>query len=198
MQYQVTDSSDREIKILLLNATCDEVATLRKVITQKLPTVAISTVTIFKNTSSLNDEVIAMQLGQMVVECLPLKFSGASFKLDVTAERFKIMVTGHYLILAEYRGETPPIIAYPDTPLFPLFPGQEISLRAECDIGNSDIHPKWSPAIVYFHQADLSTEKRVSGDERTDFVMTIESTGCYPAPTILEYAQCVLDPANGI
>ncbi len=156
------------------------VNTIRRLILNEVPTMAIELVEFKKNDSILYDEIIAHRLG-----LIPLKTDLKSYK-QVTDEELEtdeylaqssvtltLKAKGPCVVYAkDLKSKDPKIVpVYPDMPIVKLLEGQVLEVEATAVLGKGKRHMKWSPGHAYFKALDEE------GTESKDFLFSIESWG---------------------
>jgi DNA-directed RNA polymerase subunit D len=129
---------------------------LRRIMTNKVPTMAVENVEIRKNSSALYDEMIAHRLGLIV-----LKTDLKSYKLAETPEELEsakcsvkltLKAKGPCTVYAgDIKTKDPEIIpVYPKTIIVKLSKGQELELEALAILGIGKEHIKWCPGLIWY------------------------------------------------
>lgn len=127
-------------KLSLVNA-------LRRAVINSVEVIAIEDVTIYKNTSSMYDEVLASRLGLVPIKTEP---SLSKSKKEII---FKLKETGPKAVHASdlVPSDKDIVPVYPDTLLLNLKEGESIELEAKTMFGTGKDHIKFSPAHVSYH-----------------------------------------------
>jgi len=139
------------------------VNTIRRLILNEVPVIAIEIVEISKNDSILYDEVIALRLG-----LIPLTTDQKSYVLPTKEEidsedylaksscKLTLTAKGPCIVYAKDMKSSDPKIkpVYPEMPIVKLLEGQELSLIATAVMGLGKDHVKWSPGHAYFKKTD--------------------------------------------
>ena len=134
------------------------VNTLRRLIVEEVPTLAIEDVEFRDNSSALYDEVVAHRLGLIPIETdlkgytLPAKCTCkgegcAKCTLKMTLNASKV----GYVYAEEIKSKDPkckPV--YAKMPITKLIKGQAIEFEATAVLGKGKEHIKWSPGLVYY------------------------------------------------
>jgi|SRR3989338_872949 len=129
---------------------------LRRIIINKVPTMAIENVEIRKNSSALYDEMVAHRLGLIV-----LKTDLKSYKMPETPEEIEsakcsvkltLKAKGPCTVYAgDIKSKDPEIVPiYPKTPIVKLIKGQELELEALAVLGIGKEHVKWCPGLTWY------------------------------------------------
>lgn len=160
MEIRVLEKSKDKLKLsFMLNKTsCIYSNTLRRVIINRVPTLAIETVEFNNNTSVLYDEMIAHRLG-----LIPLKTDNKTYNLKEKCKckgegcaqcqlKLTLKAKGPGTVYAEDLKSQDPKIkpAYPKMPILKLRKGQEIDFTATAEMGTGITHAKWIPGLVYY------------------------------------------------
>ncbi|MBI2650257.1 DNA-directed RNA polymerase subunit D [Candidatus Woesearchaeota archaeon] len=133
--------------------------TLRRLMVNEVPTMAIENVTFSKNNSILYDEMIAHRLG-----LIPLKTDLKSYNLPDKCKcegkgcnrcQLKMVLKatkGFGMVYAsEIKSKDPAVKpVYGDIPIVKLLKGQTLELEATAVLGRGKEHIKWSPCHVYY------------------------------------------------
>ena len=129
---------------------------IRRYIIDYVPTMAITKVKFFQNSSALYDEIIAHRLG-----LIPLKTDLKSYVLPEECEsedaaqcslKMTLKAKGPKTVYAEeIKSKDPKVIpVYGKMPIVKLLEGQEIELEATAQLGRGLKHSKWTPAHIWY------------------------------------------------
>lgn len=160
MELRLLDKDKEKMKItfLLKGASPAFANTLRRLIVNEVPVMAVDEVEFKKNSSILYDEIIAHRLGlvplstdlksyTMPQEC-PCKGKGCS------QCQLKLTLKGSgpaTLYASMIRSKDPSVKpVYPKMPIVQLLKDQEVELTATARLGQGKEHAKWSPALCYY------------------------------------------------
>lgn len=146
MEASVIKSDGKISTLLLSDFKLSLVNALRRSIINSVSILAIDDLTIYKNTSSMYDEILASRLG-----LIPLRTSEVpKSKKEVT---FKLKETGPKAVHAsDLVSEDKDIVpAYPDILIIDLKEGESLELEAKAIFGTGQEHIKFSPAHVFYH-----------------------------------------------
>ncbi len=133
--------------------------TLRRIMIDEVPTMAIEDVEFQKNNSILYDEMIAHRLG-----LVPLKTDLKSYNLPEKCKcegkgcnrcQLKLVLKatkGSGMVYAsELKSKDPAVKpVYPDMPIVKLLKGQTLEIEATAVLGKGKQHMKWSPCHVWY------------------------------------------------
>lgn len=150
---------DKEKQVFLLEGTNPVVVnTIRRIIVNQVPTLAIEEVNFIKNSSALYDEMIAHRLG-----LIPLKTDLESYTHPKDCKckgegcahcqlNIKLSVEGPATVYASDLKTKDPKVKpiYPGTPIVKLLKDQELELEAVAVLGNGKQHAKFTPGFVYY------------------------------------------------
>lgn len=158
MEIRALEKGKDFLKFMLNNSTPSYANTLRRLIINRTPTIAIEDVEIKTNNSALYDEVLAHRLG-----LLPLKTDLSSYneksKCNCKGEgcaqcevKLTLKAQGPGTIYAsELKSQDPKIVpVYPEMPIVKLQKEQEIELVATGVVGMGKDHNKWAPGHVWY------------------------------------------------
>jgi len=139
--------------------------TLRRLMMNEVPVMAVEDVEFKKNNSILYDELIALRIG-----LLPLTTDLESYTLpsDCSCDgagcakcqvQFSLTAKGPCVVYAKDLKSKDPKVkpVYPEMPIVKLLDGQEIELAATAQLGLGKEHAKWSPGLVYYRQKPTLT-----------------------------------------
>ena len=160
MEIRILENNKEQGKLSFILKDSDHVYanTLRRLMIDEVPTMAIEDVEFSKNNSILYDEVVAHRLG-----LLPLKTDLKSYNLPDKCKceskgcnrcSLKMVLraskTGN-VYASEIKSKDPAVKpVYGDTPIVKLLKGQSLELEATAVLGNGRQHTKWSPCHVYY------------------------------------------------
>jgi DNA-directed RNA polymerase subunit D len=156
LELEVKDASDWYVN------------TLRRLMMNEVPTMAIEVVEIGKNDSILYDEVLSHRLG-----LIPLTTDLKSYVLPGAEETDKheylaqssckltLEAKGPCVVLAKDLKSKDPKVkpVYPDMPIVKLLDGQELRLEATAVLGVGKVHAKWSTGHVFYRKIPAITIK---------------------------------------
>ena len=153
------DKEKGKLSFILKDSNPVYVNTLRRMMVDEVPTMAIEEVEFQKNNSILYDETIAHRLG-----LIPLKTDLKSYNLPD-----KCMCVGNgcfrcqlkmvlratkgsgVVYASEIKSKDPAVKpVYPEMPIVKLLKGQTLELEATAVLGRGREHMKWSPCHVWY------------------------------------------------
>ena len=137
--------------------------TIRRLMIDEVPTMAIEDVEFSKNNSLLYDEIIAHRLG-----LIPLKTDLKSYNIPDKCKcdgkgcnrcQLKMVLKASKagaVYASEIKSKDPAIRpVYGDMPIVKLLKGQSLELEATAVLGRGREHIKWSPCHVYYKYRPL-------------------------------------------
>ncbi len=161
MEVRVLENNKDEGKLSFILKDVDVAFanTLRRIIVEEVPTMAIEDVDFRKNSSILYDEMIAHRLG-----LVPFKTDLKSYNLlgkckckGEGCARCQLKMTlkpvkgGGIVYTSEIKTKDSAIKpAYGKMPIVKLLKGQELELEATAMLGRGKDHAKWVPGLVYY------------------------------------------------
>ncbi len=163
------------------------VNTIRRLIMEEVPTLAVEDVEIKDNNSALYDEMLALRAG-----LLPIKTDLANYSLPKTAEevtersarctlQIKLKSSKKGYVYAEEAESADPkcTFAQPKMPIVKLLSKQKLDITMIAVMGQGKVHTKWSPGWAFFrNEAQLNVGKvknpAAVAQQSTDGVLTIK------------------------
>ncbi len=157
---KLTGGKGNEATYELAGFTPANANTLRRLMMNEVPVMAIDLVEFKRNNSVLYDEVLALRLGLVP---LTSDLEGYTLPAECTCEGagcakcqlpLALQAKGPCVVFAkDLKGRDSKVKpVFPDIPLVKLLEGQEIELVATAQLGLGKDHAKWSPALVYYRQ----------------------------------------------
>jgi DNA-directed RNA polymerase subunit D len=147
-----------KVSFLLKDSTPAFANTVRRLLIDEVPSLAIEEVELAKNSSVLYDEIVAHRLGliplttdlktyELPQENLPLADQPAKcvVKFTLKAKGPKIVLSGD---LVSNDPKVKPV--HEGIPIVKLLKGQEIELHASATLGKGRTHAKWSPGLAFY------------------------------------------------
>ena len=160
MEIRVLENNKEQGKLsfILKDSNPVFVNTLRRLMVDEVPTMAIEDIEFSKNNSLLYDEMIAHRLG-----LTPLKTDLKSYNLPEKCKcegkgcnrcQLKMVLKSAKVgnvYASEIKSKDPAVKpVYPDTPIVKLLKGQSLELEATAVLGTGKHHTKWSPCHVWY------------------------------------------------
>jgi DNA-directed RNA polymerase subunit D len=147
------------------------VNTLRRLMMNEVPIMAIEAVEISRNDSILYDEVLSHRLG-----LVPLTTDLSSYVLPTQEEvekqeflaqsscKLTLEAKGPCIVYAKDLKSKDPKVkpVYPEMPLVKLLENQEVKLEATAVMGTGRVHAKWSAGHVFYRKIPAITIKNPS------------------------------------
>lgn len=157
MEIEVLKSGEESIFILNgINAAIAN--TIRRLVLDEVPTLAVEELNLTKNSSALYDETIAHRIG-----LVPLKTDLESYNLSAKCKckgegcarcrvNFKLKMVGPCVVNAENLEFDDPKVkpVYPKIPIVTLLKGQKLEMEGFAVLGTGREHMKFSPAHIYY------------------------------------------------
>ena len=160
MELRVLENNKEQGKLIFLLKDSNPVYanTLRRLMIDEVPTMAIEDVEFSKNNSILYDEMIAHRLG-----LIPLKTDLKSYNLPEKCKcegkgcnrcQLKMVLKASKagnVYASEIKSKDPAVKpVYGNMPIVKLLKGQSLELEATAVLGRGKDHIKWSPCHVYY------------------------------------------------
>jgi DNA-directed RNA polymerase subunit D len=163
MEFEIIKQENEKIIFILKNTDNTYVNTLRRLILDEVPTMAIDNVEFEANNSALYDEIIALRMGLLTLttdlkaynlpdECKCKGEGCARCQVDL-----KLSAKGGQMVYASALKSKDPAIkpVYPKTPIVKLIGEQDLVLTGTAKLGTGKQHAKWSPGHVSFRQMPI-------------------------------------------
>ncbi|MFH2028781.1 MAG: DNA-directed RNA polymerase subunit D [Nanoarchaeota archaeon] len=154
---------ENKLSFILKDSTPAYANTLRRLISEEVPVMAIEDIEFKKNSSILYDEIIAHRLG-----LIPLTTDLKSYNIPEKCKcegkgcaRCQLNITlktkeGGVVYASQLKSKDPAIKpVYPKTPIVNLLKGQSLELEATAQLGQGKVHTKWSPGLVHYKQRPI-------------------------------------------
>ncbi|MEK6942988.1 MAG: DNA-directed RNA polymerase subunit D [Nanoarchaeota archaeon] len=160
MEIRVLENNKDQGKLsfLLKDSNPIYVNTLRRLVIDEVPTMAVEEVDFSKNSSILYDEMIAHRLG-----LTPLKTDLKSYNLPDKCKcegkgcnrcQLKLVLKSAKIgtvYASELKSKDPAVKpVFAEMPIVKLIKGQSLELEATAVLGRGKQHAKWSPGHVYY------------------------------------------------
>ena len=150
------------------------VNTLRRIILEEVPTLAIEDVNFIDNTSALSDEMLAHRLGLIPLitdlKSYVLPEEGKNELDPRTFLNFKMKTTGPKIVLASdlHSQDSKIQPVYPEMIIVKLLEKQSVELEAMAILGSGKKHMKFSPGLAYYHNTPIVKVKQKDAGEFKD------------------------------
>jgi DNA-directed RNA polymerase subunit D len=132
--------------------------TLRRMVVEEVPTMAIEEVEFRENSSALYDEIIAHRLGLIPLstdlksytlpeecKCKGKGCARCQLKMTLSVGKQGIVYAG------DIKSKDPKVKpVYPKMPIVKLLKGQKLEFEATAALGKGKDHAKWTPGLVYY------------------------------------------------
>jgi len=158
MKLALISKSKEKLSLVVEGLEYWFVNSLRRIMMNDVPVLAIEDVEFKKNDSALYDEIIALRLG-----LIPLKTNLKTMNLkdqcsckgagcSMCEVVFTLKEKGPKMVYAKHLKTKDYKIApvYPDMPLVKLDKGQALEFEAIAVLGRGREHMKWSPGLAFF------------------------------------------------
>jgi DNA-directed RNA polymerase subunit D len=158
MKIELINKKGNNLKFMLTDEDASFANAIRRVMMNKVPTMAIQEVEFRKNSSILYDEIIAHRLG-----LTPLKTDLKSYTLPSECGckgegcakcqlKLTLNVKGPGIVYAsDIKSNDPKVVpVFPKTPITKLLENQEIEFEAIASLGLGKDHAKHSPGHIYY------------------------------------------------
>ena len=171
MKLATLSSSDTRLVLSVSGVETSFLNTVRRMVMEEVPTLAVEDVEFHDNNSALYDEIIAHRLG-----LLPIKTDLSSYSLPKTESdiversalctvRMELKSDKAGIVYAKEATSDDPssTFVHPDMPVVKLIDGQKVHVNMYAVMGQGKEHMKWSPGLVWYaQQADV----KVSNDKK--------------------------------
>ncbi|MBI4140744.1 DNA-directed RNA polymerase subunit D [Candidatus Woesearchaeota archaeon] len=152
------DKNSGRVQFLIKNTSAAFVNSIRRFMTESVPTLAIEDVEFTKNNSALYEETIAHRLGLIALETdiktynLPSKCKCNGEGCARCSVKIILSAKGPCTVYAEDLKIKDPKIkpAHTKTPIVKLLKGQELEFEATAVLGQGKQHMKWSPCLIWY------------------------------------------------
>ncbi|MGC8516870.1 MAG: DNA-directed RNA polymerase subunit D [Candidatus Acidifodinimicrobium sp.] len=147
MPVETLSKDDKKAQFLVTDSHFSMLNALRRAIITNVKTMAIDEVTIYTNTSSMYDEILANRLGLIPLKTIPeLEKSKKEVVFSLKEIGPKVVHSG------DLKSSDPDIVpVYDNMVLVSLKIGESIDLEAKATFGDGSEHTKFTPAHVFYH-----------------------------------------------
>ncbi|MBI4151656.1 DNA-directed RNA polymerase subunit D [Candidatus Woesearchaeota archaeon] len=182
------EKKKNKLQVLVKGSSEAFVNTIRRLILEEVPTLAVEDIEIKENNSALYDEMLALRLG-----LIPIKTDLKSYRLpeneaEVTEKsarctlqlKLKASKKG-YVYAGEAESADPKcMFVYESMPVVKLLAKQKVDVTMTAVMGQGKNHAKWSPGWAYYHKEGTLKVGKVKDPETvarqsTDGVFTLKS-----------------------
>ena len=152
------DKEKRKLSFLVKGINATIANSIRRMIIEEVPTMAIEDVEFRDNSSALYDEIIAHRLGLIPLstdlktynlpeecKCKGKGCARCQLKMTLSTKGSGMVYAGD---IKSKDSKVKPI--YPKTPIVKLLKGQKLEFEATAVLGQGKKHAKWSPGLVYY------------------------------------------------
>ena len=157
-------TSKKDKMVLLLEGCSDTFAnTIRRMIIEEVPTLAVEDVEIKDNNTALYDEMLALRLG-----LIPIKTDLTSYRLpknedEVTEKsaqctlQIKLKSSKKGVVTAGEAESADPKCTFvqEDMPVVKLLSKQKLDVTMTAVVGQGKVHTKWSPGMAFYKKEAL-------------------------------------------
>ncbi len=170
MKLTTTTKSKDKLKMSfeISKTTESFVNTIRRMIVEEVPTLAVEDVTVRQNNSALFDEMLALRIGLTPIKTDLSSYSLPSGPEDIEERNAKctleidLKVNKKGTVYAEAAKSKDPkcTFVHPKMPLVKLHAKQKVDLSMLAVVGQGKDHIKWSPGHVWFRNKASLTIKQ--------------------------------------
>ena len=152
------DKKNGKLSFLLKDSTSAFINTVRRLIMEEVPTLAVEDIEVKDNNSALYDELLGLRIG-----LVPIKTDLKSYVLKENCKcegagcaqcelKVNLKVTKKGMVLAEDAESSDPKckFVYPNMPIVKLLAKQKVDLLMTAVMGKGKDHVKWSPGLVFY------------------------------------------------
>ncbi|MBS3108392.1 DNA-directed RNA polymerase subunit D [Candidatus Woesearchaeota archaeon] len=201
MEIKTLEKNKEKISLLAKGIDASYANTIRRLIIDEVPTMAIKFVTFDKNTSALYDEMIAHRFGLVV-----LKTDLESYNLQEKCKcngkgcsrcqaEFSLKAVGPCNVYAEeikFKDQKIKAV-YPKTLILKLAKGQLLSTEGIATLGKGKHHTKYAPALVYYRSYPII---KINQNEDTSAAVKVCPTHVFrltgKKANVVEPLKCIL------
>ncbi len=158
MQISTIEKKGNKISFLIKKPDLAFINSLRRLIIDEVPTMAIEDVEFRKNDSVLYDEMVALRLG-LIPLYTDLKSYNLPEKCTCNGEgcakcqcefSLKTKAAGN-IDASKMKSKDPKVVpVYDAMPITRLINNQELEFVAKACLGRGKVHAKWSPGLAWF------------------------------------------------
>lgn len=175
LKFIEKDKKSGRVVFMLKDSNAAFVNSLRRFMTESVPTIAIEDVEFTKNSSVLYEEIVAHRLGLVALETdletynLPSKCKCKGEGCARCSVKLSLSAKGPCVVYAEDLKIKDPKVkpVHPKTPIVKLLKGQELEFEATAILGQGKQHMKWSPCLSWYKHKpvfEIDDKKCVNAD----------------------------------
>ncbi len=174
------DKKNKKLSFLLKGSNEVFANTIRRLIIEEVPTLAVEDVEVKDNNSALHDEMVALRLG-----LIPIKTDLKSYRLPQNSDeiteksasctlQIKLKSNKKGYVYAGEAESTDPkcTFAYEKMPVVKLLSKQKIDVVMTAVMGQGKDHTKWTPALAHYKQEPVLKVGKVQDPEALAKVCT--------------------------
>lgn len=163
MEVKLLKKENEKLSFVLKDSHAFFANTLRRIIIEEVPTLAIEDVEFRANSSALYDEIVAHRLG-----LIPIKTDLKSYELPSECSckgkgcakcrlKLTLKAKGAGVVYAENIKSRDPKCkpVHEKMPITKLLKGQNLELEATAILGQGKEHSKWVPGLVFYKEYPL-------------------------------------------
>jgi DNA-directed RNA polymerase subunit D len=183
------DKKNYKIQFMLKDSNEVFANTVRRLIVEEVPTLAVEDLEIKDNSTALYDEMIGLRLG-----LTPIKTDLKSYRLpenedEITEKsarctlQIKLKASRKGYVYAEDAQSSDPecTFVYPKMPITKLLAKQKIDIQMTAVMGQGKDHIKWAPGWAFFKKEPVVNVGKIKSPEKlqevcTDGVFTIKGS----------------------
>jgi DNA-directed RNA polymerase subunit D len=149
------DKKTGRVSFILKNSNPAFANSLRRIMVEAVPTMAIEEVEFVQNNSALYDEMLAHRLGLVALTTDLKGYERKKPEDELSAKnsvKLVLKAKGPCTVYAEDLKSKDPKIkpVYPKTPIVKLLKGQELELEATAILGTGREHVKFAPCLAWY------------------------------------------------
>jgi len=188
MKIKNMKKDGKKLKFTLEDSNPSTANAIRRTLQREIPTLAVTRVSFFQNSTPLFDEYISHRIGMTPLstpEDYEKEESNPSTMMTLTAKEPGIVYAEGIEI------EDPKVKpVHPKTPIVKLGENQEIELEGTIELGLGKEHARHKPCLATYK---TETDKEAKKDPETKFHFTIESYVSKEPKKLLEQSLNILE-----
>lgn len=168
MKLVTKSRSDARLVLSVSGVDTPFLNTVRRMVMEEVPTLAVEDVEFHQNNSALYDEIIAHRLGLIPIKTDLSSYSLPTSEADIVERsalctvRMELKTSSDGIIYAKDATSDDPssMFVYPDMPVVKLINDQKVHVTMHAVMGQGKEHMKWSPGLVWYaQQADITVKQ---------------------------------------